>query len=877
MLMRTVWRTLAILGLLLGIARCWSGGSGLNVVVVVNQASSNSVTLGNYYCERRAVPPQNVLRINWTGSLTDWTRTNLDAVLRAPLNAMLASRKLTNQVDFLLLSMDIPYRVTENTGATITSGVNSTTSALYYGFKPDGCSGCATPSCNLPAGSASAYAGSEAIFRQPPPVSASSNAWLVMMLTSSNLAAAKAVVDRGVASDYSFPTQAIYLAKSQDRLRIIRHWLFDDAIINSRLVATAVVMRTNVPNPTALGVIQGYLNGEMVTPLLATNFAPGALAETLTSYSGNILENSGHTDALDYLNAGATASYGTVVEPCAYFEKFASPQNYFYQARGFSAAECFFLSLTNPYQGLLVGEPLAAPFATPMTGGWSNLPAGAPLAGVTNLSLGFQSTATGRPVQRVDLFVDGLLVQTLTNLPPQTNNILHVTLNGFPTNYVVPAAASLASIASNLTARLNTASYTNATKVRAFAHGDRIELRSTDINRPGANTLLAVSNAIGTGAAHTAFVVTARTNFLDRVADGVRNYVVTNASGSNVPVGAFLLAVVVKTNGAAVSVGMTNTTGTNTLASFARQWFVAISNSPAFQSSDGLLVDDVNMHEDTGYAEFIYGFNDHSGSFNLRARSPGWPESQMAVRLLGSSGLSISPGNTNRLDMNAGDLQPRNHLYLAAGVTNLNLAFPFNSTLYADGAHELTAVAYEGTHVRTQKRVSQSVWIRNLSPFSAQLSTLVGDTNTALEATLQFQAEAVGGVITNLELFSTGGLLSAAGFQSAAAFSVAATNLGVGLHPFYLVATRNDGKKCQTATQWIRIVGAEPPFKVNVTVAAPQLSWPASAGRQYSVLSATNVINSFTVRGVVTPTNSAGRWSETNATSPQRFYRVKTP
>jgi hypothetical protein len=49
--------------LILGFARqVFGGGSGLNVIVVVNQNSSNSVELGNYYCEKRQVPPQNVLR-----------------------------------------------------------------------------------------------------------------------------------------------------------------------------------------------------------------------------------------------------------------------------------------------------------------------------------------------------------------------------------------------------------------------------------------------------------------------------------------------------------------------------------------------------------------------------------------------------------------------------------------------------------------------------------------------------------------------------------------------------------------------------------------------------------------------------------------------
>ena len=62
------WLALAFLGFFpLGLQ---AGGSGLNVVVVVNQNSSNSVQLGNYYREQRHVPPQNFLRINWPGTNT---------------------------------------------------------------------------------------------------------------------------------------------------------------------------------------------------------------------------------------------------------------------------------------------------------------------------------------------------------------------------------------------------------------------------------------------------------------------------------------------------------------------------------------------------------------------------------------------------------------------------------------------------------------------------------------------------------------------------------------------------------------------------------------------------------------------------------------
>src|SRR5664280_2000671 len=103
---------------------------------------------------------------------------------------MLASRGLTNQVDYIVLSMDIPYRVSDGS-APPAAGVNGTTSALFYGFKPDQ----GQSSCGLPSGTTNRYAGSEGIFRQTPPISAASNSWLVMMITSSNLALAKAVVD----------------------------------------------------------------------------------------------------------------------------------------------------------------------------------------------------------------------------------------------------------------------------------------------------------------------------------------------------------------------------------------------------------------------------------------------------------------------------------------------------------------------------------------------------------------------------------------------------------------------------------------------------------------------------------------------------------
>lgn len=85
-----IWVRRAMCGVFLTTwaAGLFAGGSGLNVVVVANKNSSNSPQLANYYCERRAVPPQNVLRTNWTGGNANWTLSEYELFLPQPLQAM---------------------------------------------------------------------------------------------------------------------------------------------------------------------------------------------------------------------------------------------------------------------------------------------------------------------------------------------------------------------------------------------------------------------------------------------------------------------------------------------------------------------------------------------------------------------------------------------------------------------------------------------------------------------------------------------------------------------------------------------------------------------------------------------------------------------
>jgi uncharacterized protein (TIGR03790 family) len=67
--------------------------------------------------------------------------------------------------------------------------------------------------------------------------------------------------------------------------------------------------------------------------------------------------------ALRWLEAGVTGSFGTVVEPCNYREKFPDPALLLaYYRRGDTLLEAYWRSVAMPDQGLFIGEPLARPW-----------------------------------------------------------------------------------------------------------------------------------------------------------------------------------------------------------------------------------------------------------------------------------------------------------------------------------------------------------------------------------------------------------------------------------------------------------------------------------------------------------------------------------
>ena len=101
--------------------------------------------------------------------------------------------------------------------------------------------------------------------------------------------------------------------------------------------------------------------GPTLTPAQVREALPGALTRPPVA-RGDLLGER-QMSSLRWLQAGATASYGTVSEPCGHWQKFPQPQvllkNYL---SGLTAVETYWKSVQWPVQGLIIGEPLAAPY-----------------------------------------------------------------------------------------------------------------------------------------------------------------------------------------------------------------------------------------------------------------------------------------------------------------------------------------------------------------------------------------------------------------------------------------------------------------------------------------------------------------------------------
>ena len=317
------------------------------LAIVVNTDDPLSAGRAAAYAAAWGIPDDRIVPLP-LGAGTTLSEADF-AVQKAALDAALGP-----EVQALLLAFAAPFRV----------GCMGATAAFGLGFDPAYCQ--AGPPC-LPTAESPLY---RADTRQPVQ---DHGVRYAMMLAVPDAAAAEALAARGRASLATNPVGTAYLVGTNDAARNVRAPDYPVTAERFDPASFAVtVTDASAGDPESLAGatdVLGYLTGLTAVPGLdSLTFAPGALADHLTSYGGVLDGSGGQMPITDWLAAGATASYGTAHEPCNYPQKFPKASvlwpAYF---RGATAVEAYWQSVQWPGEGNFVGDPLARPFAPEIT------------------------------------------------------------------------------------------------------------------------------------------------------------------------------------------------------------------------------------------------------------------------------------------------------------------------------------------------------------------------------------------------------------------------------------------------------------------------------------------------------------------------------
>lgn len=305
------------------------------LAIIINDSDPLSRRIGAYYQKARHIPPENVLHVRIKPGRPIISEAEFNLLYQQVQKATPAG------VQAYALTWAAPWRV----------GCMSITTAFTFGFDRAFCSKakCARTRVSPLYNSRSVSPYDDFGIRP------------TIAIAATSFKQARALIDRGVASDNTQPPGTAWLVSTTDKARNVRAAYYPIIV-----KAMAGWIDTRIAKTNALENVSDilfYFTGRArVTGLETLQFRPGAIADHLTSTGGQ-LTTSKQMSALRWLEAGATGSYGTVVEPCNLTGKFPRPglvmEAY---GSGRTLIEAYWQSVQQPGEGIFIGEPLAAPF-----------------------------------------------------------------------------------------------------------------------------------------------------------------------------------------------------------------------------------------------------------------------------------------------------------------------------------------------------------------------------------------------------------------------------------------------------------------------------------------------------------------------------------
>ncbi|WP_296887579.1 TIGR03790 family protein [Thiobacillus sp.] len=303
--------------------------------VIVNDDDPDSVAIAAYYQDKRSIPAANLIHVRFKPGSSTLSREEFARIKRQ------VDRAAPKTVQAFALTWAQPYRV----------DCMSITSAFAFGFNAAYCASSCKPTRISPYFNSNVAQPYSAYAMRP-----------TMSLAAASVAEAKKLIDRGLASDNSNPAGTAYLMSTSDKARNVRAAGFDALrTLMNPIIPTDIVKADVLSDKQD---VMFYFTGlTHVSALDSNTFLPGAIGDHLTS-AGGVLFGGGQMSSLKWLEAGATGSYGAVIEPCNYPNKFPIPGVVMaHYLMGETLIEAYWKSVQMPGQGIFIGEPLARPFA----------------------------------------------------------------------------------------------------------------------------------------------------------------------------------------------------------------------------------------------------------------------------------------------------------------------------------------------------------------------------------------------------------------------------------------------------------------------------------------------------------------------------------
>lgn len=308
------------------------------LAIIVNTDDPLSVAIADYYQQRRGIPPENRIDITFPHHSASLPRLTFEQ-LKQDVDSQTPAH-----IQAYALTWAQPYRV----------DCMSITSAFSFGFDQAHCAqGCEATAPN-PYFNAVGHKPQDYGLR------------LTMAIAATQFHQATTLINRGALAHQQRKPGTAYLLSTRDRQRNVRAQFYPQLkqllgpLANPRRIAIKTVESDALRDRS--DVMFYFTGAQQVQAIDSNRFRPGAMADHLTSYGG-MLTDSSQMSSLRWLEAGATGSYGTVVEPCNFPQKFPHPAiamgNYL---KGDTLIEAYWKSVAWPGQGIFIGDPLAQPF-----------------------------------------------------------------------------------------------------------------------------------------------------------------------------------------------------------------------------------------------------------------------------------------------------------------------------------------------------------------------------------------------------------------------------------------------------------------------------------------------------------------------------------